>query len=91
MRLTSADKVYGRALRHRKRLIGKKRVDILRKLPCQSDREFGDVARQSAGGKSQRRGIESYAHLFMLGFGDQIGGAQQRFKGAGVGPPAVEK
>ncbi len=50
--LPSTHQIDRRALRHRKRLVGKKRVDIFRKFPRQSDREFGNVARQSARGQS---------------------------------------
>ncbi len=63
VRLASANQIHGRALRHRERLVGEQRVDVFGKFARQRDGEFADVARQSAGGERQRRGIESDAHV----------------------------
>ena len=56
------DQIGRRALRHRERLVGKKRVGIFGKLLRQSHRKFGHVSRQPAGGQRQRRGIQSDSH-----------------------------
>ena len=58
--------IRGRGGGQRETLVGEQHIRIFGEFPRQRQREFGDVAGKSPGGKDQRRRVDGDPHLLML-------------------------